>query len=350
MLGAACSSNDHPNEQEPAHGLQVEKMNISVQGMEADDEVETRAVGDFRVNRAGDPTNTLTTRTGWTLHVHIFDDVTPYDDGEGYFTWTGTDMIWETTDDVYFPNYLKQGVEAELYPGADWNVPVETDQSTADNLLEQDILEQDADDAFVVNPAHIPELHLRHARSMLDFILVDIDESQLASVTVIDGATVYQPYRVDASDFVEYMVILPLNVTNPKVRVVTNEGADYTREITIASTEANKCYCVKLRGLELLLSTITVSSWQYGEGIGANYSTVASYPTFRGIPNATVTIYYNNGLDQTITFNDRGEYTAKPYGRTIVNLLYNGQMIDLTIPLVLSSMIIDLTNAMTSGL
>lgn len=228
----------------------------------------------------------------------------------------------------------------DSYPAAK-DAPVAADQSEVGNFRLQDILEQNGTN-YVVNPAHIIQnVQVRHKRSMLDIILREVDYSQIASVEIVADNVTYQPHKIENTGSftnTEFLLILPVGVKNPQIRVTTLEGARYVETLEI-TTATNVCFCVNLLGLELQLGNVTVSDWTYGRALSGNYSVVTSYPTFKGPANTSATVTYRNGITQTLTFNSRGEATTKPAGRTIMQV--NSTV--LNPPIVLRSMMIDLT-------
>lgn len=334
----ACSEKTPVEELEDTKswkGLVVEMENRTIDGEDL-----TRATSDFVVNTANDPTLDATRITGglgWTLDVTVYDkDDTPYAPATANWSYSGT--YWVPDHEIYLPSYVKPHVDAVMSaPAPDWNGTIAADQSTANKLLSQDRLEQNGS-AYTMTPAHMVKITMRHRYSMLDFILsgVDLDDITPGSVKVIIGSNEYTPYQVGSTG--EFLLIMPLGKSNPKVTLTTLSGTPYSAEINISSTVRNTCYCVKLRGLELLLSSVTVIDWTTGEALAGQYTAPSTYPTFRGTPNQTVTLYYDNGLSQAITFNARGEVTEKPLGRTIIQI--DSQV--LTPPVILDQMYIDL--------
>lgn len=313
--------------------------------------IETRAIPGFAVNTSQDPTMNLNARTtGWTLSVSVFDAQAGNSlYNQSLCTWNGS--AWIPDNIMYFPNYLRQQVEATLYPtGWTSGTPIVFDQGNANVLITQDILMQQGSPRATVRPAHIPVIPMEHMYSMLDFVIHDADPAQidLTSIQVHDGNNIYIPFRVPDATKMEYMVILPLGVINPKVTLTTVDGLRYVEEIEItevhpSGTQRNTCYCANLYGVELLLSSVTVADWLYGPALAGQYTTIASNPTFHGPVGGEVTLIYDNGQEQTIFFNRWGESTVQPLGRTIVQLRRSDdQVITLNPPIVLRSMYIDL--------
>lgn len=341
----------------------VESTGLSIgEKDESGSSVSRAVVGDFSVNTSRDKTNTLAGRNSWDLFIQIYKGNTVYQWGAGHFIYS-TDDTWlapydpnDVSKNVYFPNYTRQKVSAKMTPPS-WSGTIARDQSAAGKIFSQDVLEQNANGTVTLMPAKKPSIPLRHAYSMLNFIIDGIDMDDLDwqnlnladitanAVTVEANGVRYLPYKVDGSPHdAEYMVILPLGIQNPRIHLVTKEGAHYLQQINTGTTTANVCYCVNLLGLELTLSTVTVINWTYGEAISGDYTTITSYPTFRGPIDKEIIITYFNGLTQTFTFNDKGEHTIRPYGRRIVKLQVTGEAeVDLsTDPIVLNSMLIDL--------
>ncbi len=324
--------------------LAINGMTVDIDGMVSD--ASLRATGEYAVNNtAEDPTYTMTGREAWELDVQIYGGDTLYVDGSATFVWNSGNT-WTPTSDIYFPNYTRQRVSAQLHPAA-WT-EIAFDQSAADGsgLFGQDVLEQDGNNYITVLPAHIPNIPLRHAHSMLDFRLENVNEADIDSVTVIIGTDIYYPYQVRTGDYPEYMVIIPVGTSEPVVRVRTTEGARYLQTVDkVTNSAVNTCYCFTLSGLELSLAEITIANWTTGVGIAGEYTLEQSYPTFRGEPSTTCTVGYDNGLSQVLLFNEQGETTQQPAGRTIISFTSsNTGLISIDPPLVLRGMIVDLTS------
>lgn len=347
-LCAACSRSEKQGDDDN-QPIKVEAITVELGDRKITDDSSTRAVADFAVNKPGqDPTRDVTRLSGtggWSLDVQVYGiNGQPYTPGTGTFQYSGG--YWVSSTPFYLPNYRTPRTDAVLYPPGwvpDTSVP-SLDQSDATKLLNQDVLVQVREN-YVIIPAHIPRIELHHKHSMLDFILTDVDFSQITNVEVVAASDVYIPCPLNlGADHHEYMVILPVGITDLQVRVTTAAGARYTHAINLqptnGATTVNSCYCVKLIGLELQLSSVTVINWTYGTALEGQYTTIASYPTFRGRANETITLYYINGLSQEITFNDRGESTVKPAGRTIIRI----NDLTLTPPIILNQMYVDLTN------
>ncbi len=347
VLFIGCSDHSGPGTDAEELPVLIEGFQLSLGRSDVSKTEATKAeVDDYAVNGTNDPTATLEGRESWLLHAVIYASGT-YSDGESIFTHQN-DNIWKPDSALYFPNYLTQQVSAELYPAGYGGIAI--DQQTAENVFLSDLLEQNGDSVANVRPAHIPNIPLRHAHSMIDFILKNVDSTHIKSLTVLVDGNEYLPYKVGTGDTLEYLLILPVGSSYPVVRLKTIEGAEYRQRIGVNPTEPNRCYCVTLEGLELTLSTITVTNWAYGEAVAGTYSSIASYPTFRAFPDITLVVGYNNGLEQTLQFNSRGETTVRPFGRTITWLYYLGDTLPVDPPLVLREMIIDLDNYLPDSL
>ncbi len=300
---------------------------------------DTRAITDFVVNTPADPTldNTRLTGSGnWLLEVNLLNkdnQVTPA--GTAQCTYNTGESAWVPQTDLYFASYHSPHVTARLAPSG-WTT-IALDQRLSNDFLLQDILVEEAT-SYTIAPAHKPVITLRHGHSMLNFMLFDVDMNQISSVTVQAGGNIYQPYPVPGTTNPEFLVILPVGTANPVVNINTAGGARYQETIGIPSMQINNCYCAKLTGVELILSSVTVIDWTYGTALEGQYTTQTTYPTFRGIAGQTVTLYYDNDLQQTFVFNDRGENTVKPSGRTIVRV----NDTTLSSPLILDEMYVDL--------
>jgi len=243
---------------------------------------------------------------------------------------------------LYFPSYMAPIGHASLYPPG-W-VPgtsvIFIDQSDATKLLNQDILVEISSPYFFTI-SHHPTINLRHGNSMLNFMLSGVNPDEIASVDVFAGGKTYQPYAIPGRPSPEYMVILPVGTTAPVVRITTAGGARYQETVNIPSSgmDINTCYCVKLIGVELILSSVTVIDWIYGTALEGSYTTITSYPTFRGNPNTQAILVFDNGQTQELEFNNNGEATGiKPLGRTIISI----NNVPLATPLILSAMYVDL--------
>lgn len=318
-----------------------------------DEGIETRAVAGFSVNTNADPTHGTRT-TGWELYVKIYDKQagnTLY--GETACSYLGNNY-WLPANDLYFPNYLRQEAEARLYPtGWTAGTAIALNQGTSAALVQQDILIQHhspeaSGDRAIVFPSHIPTISMEHMYSMLDVVLKYVEQGDIepGSVKVLVGSDTYIPYQVPGK--MEYLVILPVGTINPKITLTTIGGIRYEEEILINKvhtdgTRRNYCYYANLEGIELLLTSVTVTDWVYGEALAGQYTTVASNPTFYGPVDGSVTLIYRNGLEQTIYFNRWGEATIQPAGRTILQLRKSDNtIITLNPPISLDDMVIDL--------
>lgn len=345
FVAGACSRSDGETSVD-GDMVAVSRVGLSLGDSEGALPTVTRAVSGFVVNTSDDPTNSLTEKEAWNLDLTIYKGSNPYEDGYGEFEYDGSGY-WVTKDGstIYMPHYEMQNIQAVLYPtGWTTGQQIATDQRQESVLILQDILEQDGSPTYQTVPAHYLEVKMRHAYSMIDFVLADVNPADLYEVTVEAGGNTYQPYQVTASTEQEYLVILPLGITNPVIHVTTNGGAKYSKELDITQTLVNTCYYVKLYGVELILESITVSNWTYGEAVGGDYSSVTSYPTFRGPVGVTVTIYYDSDVSQTITFNEKGEAVAKPAGRTITAVETTDGIYSLPNPYTIRTQIVDLTN------
>jgi len=350
FIWSSCSSEE--NEEVATDEQQVIGFIAEINDMDINSTVQTRAAGDFSVNTNLDPT-TASRTTGWELNILIYNrQINTNVYNQAICEWGGSN--WKPVTPIYLPNYLRQNVEASLYP-AGWTsaTPIVLNQSDPQVLLAQDILVQSGyPSKATITPAHIPSVPMQHQFAMLDFILNEVDSTQIdkSSIKVIVGNDIYTPYRVANTTDMEYLVILPLDVINPKVTLTTIGGIKYIEEIKITSihpngTRSNFCYCANLQGVELSLSSVTVADWEYGTAIAGQYTTIASNPTFTGPVGDEVTLVFDNGEQQTIYFNRWGEATIKPAGRTIIQLIKSdGTPITLNPAIVLNDMYIDLTS------
>ena len=339
----ACSNNDTDIENDKDE-IKIEGITASMTRKAVKESAQAFAISDFAVNTAEDPTFAdIPVRTNWNLSLNVYKNniihnsaLCPWVDG----------TTWTPSTPLYFPNYTRQNVTAKLYPQG-WTNTVAKDQSASDGsaLLSQDILIQNGEPMLLITAlGHILPIDMKHGHCMIDFILDNVDETMINStegIKVHVGSDVYTPFRVDRSDKIEYMVILPLGITNPKVTLTTVAGAKYTETIEV-TTIANYCYCVHMEGVELRLSTISIENWVYGGAVAGQYSILKSYPTFLGPSDTTCTLYFDNGLSQTLTFNVDGERTIKPVGRTIIKIEKSDGTIINNIHIVLNSMLIDL--------
>ena len=299
----------------------------------------TRALSDFAVNTPAYPTsdNTRLSGTGdWLLNVKLLNkDIQETTPGTAQCNYNSAESAWVPQTDLYFASYHRPQVTARLAPSG-WSA-IALDQRQSADLLLQDILIEESE-TYTIAPAHKPVIKLRHAHSMLNFMLLDVDINQISDVTVQAGGSTYQPYRVPNTTHPEYLVILPPGVINPSVHITTVGGARYQEDIGTSTMEINNCYCAQLTGVELILSSVTVIDWIYGTALEGQYTTVTTYPTFRGNPGQPVTLHYDNGLTQSFEFNNRGENTVKPVGRTVIQV--NSTV--LSTPLILDKMYVDL--------
>ena len=348
IIAIAAISCSKANEGEPGlkgGKIRFEAANIEMAGSDME-QASTRAVSDFVVNGASDPTLPIESKQGWTLNVQIYDGTysKPYEYGKATLLWDTGTKLWlpQGAVDFHFPNYSKQPVSATLSPTG-FITTVSTDQNTAEKLIAQDALAQNGALTVTVNPAHKPTISMRHANSMVDFIVSGVEFDDLSKVSVFVGTTEYMPYNVKQGAYPEYMVILPAGSAYPEVRIETSLGAKYKNTLNVPATAVNTCYCAKLVGVELILGQLTIQNWVTGEAISGDYSTVTSYPTFRGYPGTTVTLRYLNGNTQPLKFNQNGEAPVeKPLGRSITSITDGSGTFTLDPYLVLNNMIVDL--------
>ncbi len=372
LLLCACSDTDNLPASEEEFGPQVEEFTASMTSISAGTEV--RAASTYIVNTSNDPTKTLMKdRSGWEMDVQIYKGENAYTPGEATYKYETDKWNIQNNATLRFPNYTKQKIKATFHPSS-WSTStttaIATDQSGKEGakILAQDILiEKEAGKSY--NPAKKIEIKMKHANSMLDFIIKDVTADDIASVTVTIAGTTYTPYQAKANP-IEYLLIVPTTTTtdakSPTIKIETKAGATYQQEIkligamkgnsTISNYEVNTCYCFTLNGLELILSPITITDWSTGAVEAGDYIAVTAYPTFRGTPNMTYYVYYDNCLKddtgkaimQEIKFNSRGECTIKPDGRIITHIgttneLNNAK--ELASPVLLSDMIVDLNAA-----
>ena len=343
-LWSACSDE---SEAEGTENILFDGIAVQTGERTAGTEVSTRAGEGFAVNTANDPTYETTRLNGgggadvgtWTLTATIYDkNNDPYPDANG--TWVYQTNKWVPTGGttLYLPSYFSPRVTANLFPSDKTATDLpELDQNTKLKLLRQDLLVQRSV-PYSVTPAHVMKVKLRHQYSMLDIILDGVNTDDIDQVRIIAGGQTYIPYNITAIPN-EYLVILPTGISKPQIVVRTKKGAEYTETLNITSTTINYAYCIKLTGVELIVSSVTVIDWTYGTALSGQYTTPTSYPTFRGNPNTTITIVYDNGLSQLLTFNAQGESVAeKPLGRTIVKVGDN----ELSPPVILDEMYVDL--------
>lgn len=348
-LWSACSDEAENNENGP--DILLESLQVQTVDKNANPEASTRAtIAGYVVNTDADPTSNdasdaarLSGQNSWNLDVKIYDRTNTQLYAPAIGTWAYGSTSWvPTPSPLYIPSYFKPRVEATLFYGTS-EAAVVALQETAEALLQQDVLIQRTD-PYTVTPAHRLRIELIHKHSMLDFVLQDVNFNDIESVTVMANGTEYTPYKVEGVSAIEYLLILPEGVSNPQVRVVTKGGARYMKMLNIASTVRNNCYCITFSGVNLILSSVFVVDWAYGIALAGQYTTPASYPTFRGIPRVSVTLVYNNGLSQVITFNERGESTVKPLGRTIIKV---GDLDLSATPIILDEMYVDLRDYLT---
>lgn len=348
-LWVACSDEDNA---ESTDNILFNGIAVQTGERAAETEVSTRAGEGFAVNTADDPTFEKTRLQGggganvgaWTLSATIYDrNNQPYPAANGTWVYSGDNWMPSGGGTLYLPSYFKPQVTANLFPTGKTATDLpELDQSTALKLLQQDLLVQKSS-PYTVTPAHVLTVELKHQYSMLDIILDGVNTDDIDQVRVIAGGQTYIPYNIPAL-LNEYLVILPTGIANPQIVVKTKKGAEYIETLNISSTIINYSYCIKLTGVELIVSSVTVIDWMYGTALSGQYTTPTSYPTFRGNPDTSVTVVYNNGLSQELKFNERGETTVKPLGRTIVQI---GTVV-LNPAINLSQMYVDLRSYMTT--
>ncbi len=347
-MGACSDSEQGVSPQDAQENVRVDGITARLYGRDAS--ASTRADGDnYVVNTDADPTSPDMPfgRENWLLDVQIYDGNTPYQYGSATLHYAAADYRWETlsSDSIFFPNYLTQQISCRLYDTGFTEIVKDQRDSTGDILFAQDVLAQNGDSTLNVLPSHTPVIYVRHAHSMFDFRLMNVDETRISSVSLEVDGNVYYPYDTQQT-VPEYLLIVPVGSSGPLIRVVTTDGAQYEQTVEMEeTTRINICYCFTLNGLELTLSPITVVDWVTGEALYAQYTAVTAYPTFYGPAGVTCTLFFDNDLSQEITFNDRGEATVKPVGRTIIRLEVNGKANVLDPPVVLTHMIIDLTEA-----
>ncbi len=348
LLFCLGSCNDQTEVLEEDERMKVEALILDLEN--SIEELATRAVTDYVVNSDLDISRDMDNRYDWEMEVQIYKSGAPYGPGYGLFEWNIGDANWQPAmgTTVYFPNYTRQQLSLSLAPSG-YTGP-DKDQSTANKFILQDKLIQNGDPTVTVNPAHIPHVSVKHANSLIDFRITNVDINQVTEVWVTVGSDRYEPLEVrSTSTSLEYMLILPAGNYDPDAPVVhvnTVGGARYTQttENFITNLAANQCRCFTLRGLELQISEVTVIPWTVGPGISGEYTTETSYPTFKGTPDLILTLFFDNGLNQTIIFNDQGEATEKPLGRTLIAIRKDGGVREeLPVPLVLRNMLIDLT-------
>ncbi|MCD8080700.1 MAG: hypothetical protein LUF04_09935 [Bacteroides sp.] len=350
LLGmGACSENEQTaSPQDAQENVRVDGITARLYGRDASASTSTRADGDdYVVNKNADPTSPDMPfgREKWLLDVQIYDGNDPYQYGSATMHYVAADYRWETlvSDSIFFPNYLTQQVACQLYDPAFTEIVKDQRDATGEILFAQDVLIQNGDSTVRVVPSHAPVIYVKHAHSMFDFRLMNVDKTRISSISLEVDGDVYYPYDTQQT-VPEYLVIVPVGSSEPLIKVVTTDGAQYEQTVEMeGNTEVNMCYCFTLHGLELTLSPITVVDWVTGEALYAQYTAVTAYPTFYGPAGVTCTLFFDNGLSQEITFNDRGEATVKPAGRTIIRLVVNGKENVLSPPVVLTNMIIDLT-------
>lgn len=399
FMGGACSQTDeYQTGEEETQTTPVEGIALSLESSQATIETDTRAtVSGYSVNTAADPTKTAPElRTDWKLDFTLsyVSGSTPTVYSAGSFTGgiydSATDKkYWRpvpvlSTDKWYFPNYFHPTANLLIYPdpaGAAYPAEVILDQSTSGALMAQDILfKTDERVQIAHNMIYATtgnKISVNHQRSMLDFIIKDVVYDDITSVTVTVGAKEYTPFQVKKSGTtngdLEYLLILPETTnTAPVVKIKTMDNSTagaspitylFTVGTGSSTLGSNKCYYFTLQGNQVSFSPITVTDWTTGQPVSGEYIAVTAYPTFKGTPNATIYLYYDNKLTesdgasgtrpklQVVTFNDEGECTFKPDGRIITHIGTENdfsKLIDLTTTnpvstIKLDKMYIDLT-------
>lgn len=342
----------------------------------------TKADGSiFSVNTAADPTSASSTEgsiqargtNGWLLDFSLYNasvaSATVY--AEGSFTggvYDQTKEYWTDNSSMgqrYFPNYKNPKADFILYPDRT-DKEISLDQSTAEKLLAQDLLEKIQDSLLIahqlVYSSSRAPIYLNHKRAMIDFVIQDIDPDDIDAVTVSVGDKIYSPYLVKkTTSSLEYLLILSENTQeDPVVEIVTKETSfsrpktyKQTIDAPYATLGGNRCYQAILSGNLLELAPITVTDWTTGEPVSGEYVAVTAYPTFKGPANTTYYLYYDNALKdadgnpvlQKITFNEYGECMIKPDGRILTHWGTENdlnELIPLVPPIVLDKMIITL--------
>lgn len=362
-----CDKSDSPVVGEELQQFEGVALQLGETELSAEATMRAKVGGvDYAVNTSEDPTlnaNLISKRSGWKLDFSLYNgknasgsvDATPYADASftaGVYNSGTSSWIPNPDRQLYFPNYFKPHVEAWLYPSTK-DAAVETDQSTEEKLLVQDILHR----AKSVLPGNTTEpfgkklsIQLSHQRAMLNFKFQDIAREDIdeASVRVFVGSTGYQPYKVRESGVLEFLLILPENTKidatnkmiisyNTKENNPIEQSIHYKQEVALNNGNelgSNNCYCFTLSGKELKISPVTIVNWVTGEPVSGEYVAVTAYPTFKGPNNKTFYFYYDNQLTedgsldgtpklQEINFNNDGECTIKPDGRIITHIFKN---------------------------
>ncbi|MEG2278165.1 MAG: hypothetical protein RSA53_07555 [Odoribacter sp.] len=305
-----------------------------------------------RVTDLNDPSRTSIADRGtaaWKLNIQLYKANQPYTKGAGTFTYVASQWTNSGTT-LFFPNYLKQNVDAILYPSSGTFDGL--DQSDKDKMLLLDTLYTKQS----ITPAHIIQITLKHAESMLDFTFEkEPDATNRVKVTI--GAKEYIPF-VNAlpNRPKQYLLILPAETKqNPEISVTTGGKTIYTQTVKIIHNAAikspdslglNQRYIFILKGNKLELLPISVANWTTGEAIAGDYIAVTAYPTFRGPAFATYRLTFDNELTQELTFNARKECTVKPLGRIITQIEKKNSDGSYTLlstsPIILTGMIISL--------
>lgn len=402
FMGGACSQTDDYQAGEETQTTPVEGIALSLESSQATIETGTRAtVSGYSINSSVDPTKTAPElRTNWKLDFKLFYQssgvTTEYLAGSflgGIYDSATDKKYWRPvptggTDKWYFPNYFHPTANLLIYPdpaGVAYPAAVELDQSTSAALMAQDILFKNNEPVqiahnmiYATSGSSTRSISVNHQRSMLDFIVSDVVHADIASVTVVVGTGVtakeYTPFQVKKTGTTtgnqEYLLILPETTsTAPVVKIKTMDNSaagasPITYLFTVGTTAfaSNRCYYFTLQGNQVAFSPVTVTDWTTGQPVSGEYIAVTAYPTFKGTPNTTIYLYYDNKLTesngaggtrpklQAVTFNNEGECTFKPDGRVITHIgVVNdfSQLIDLSTTsstIKLDKMYIDLTS------
>ncbi len=320
-----------------------------------------------------DPTTDApATRSGnWNL---FFDMKTI--DAEGNYTKTlsteetgyyikGGDGSWVPQDPdqpLYFYSYMR-GINAHflLSQKTEFDISletqsIETDQSTKDNLLNQDALYSEFSR---FNPGKTLSVTLKHLHAMLDFSF-DYEPDEENEISVVVGDKTYMPYchpkEVTTDGKSHYLLILPYSLdANPTI-MVTYRGTEYFTEVPIFPSASrtqlgkNTRYLFTVHGKELKIESITIAEWKVGQAFTGEYISPVAYPVFRGDPNTSYTLTYSNDLWQTVTMNLRGEKLAKPVGSKIVKIEKGEEeAVDVNVPLSNYGQLVDLEDILTKA-
>lgn len=348
LLFAGCSDEKKTEDTEiiDIKGVVIETLNSEITDPEVRSVMPaTRAKNDYYIAKADVPMNDITKRAleDWRLHIDMYFDESIYAPASGDYEWNTTDKKWlPKTPPMYFPNYFSPKAELTL-SHKDRPAEIAIVQNTEELLLRNDYLIERGNPE-VVKPAHIFKINIKHAFSSIDFILKDVEDIDKVEVTV--GNKVYEPCKVSgsAANYLEYMLIIPTGVPELVVEIYTKAGGHFRQKAKISgSSKADNCYCFTVVGPELIISPVTVVDWTAGGATIGDYIGEAAYPTFRGPRNDWCILTFDNGLRQTIDFNEYGELTVKPKGRRINRIeTSNGRINEPDPALFLREMVIDL--------